>query len=141
MTIERLHFEDGYPLNPRIPIVEQVVRAFTEHRAKIEVLPEGDYDLTPKWWTKHLMNHKLTVLGNGNGVYRAIPRDSDVGVGEVMQQGIGPHKPGGNVTHLPQDREIAIVAGPLKDKTTIGAYEVIIYTPGPSPKKASDQTK
>ena len=141
MTIERLHFEDGYPINPKIPIEEQLAKAFMTHRAKIEVLPEGDYDLTPKWWTKHLMNHKLTVLENGNGIYRATPRDSDVGIRELSQQGVGPHKPGGNVIHLPQDRDMAIVAGPLKDLKTIGAYEIIIYAPGPSPKKNSDQTK
>lgn len=122
MTIERLHFEDGYPLNLTRPTEKQIGGALTSYSAKIEVLPEGDYDLTPKWWTKHLMDHKLTVLANGNGLYRAIPRDSDVGTRELSRQGVSPHKPGGNITHLPQDRDIVVVAGPLKESKTIGVY-------------------
>lgn len=141
MTIERLHFEDGHPLNLSrdVSVEAQVARILVDNHDKIQALPEGDYDLTPKWWTKHLMNHNLTVLENGNGIYRATPRDSDVGTRELSQQGVSRHKPGGNIAHLPQENGMAIVAGPLKDRITMGIYEIILYTPGPSPKKEPDQ--
>lgn len=139
MTIERLHFEDGHPLNLSGSPEGQIARILVENFSKIQILPEGDYDLTPKWWTKHLMNHNLTVLENGGGIYRATPRDGDVGTRDLSRG--GQYKPGGNIIHLPQDKIIIIVAGPLKDRKTIGVYEIVRYIPGSSPKKEPNQAK
>jgi hypothetical protein len=135
MTIERLHSEDGYPLDLGKSPMEQIAKILVDHRAQVQALPEGEYNLTPKWWTKHLMEHKLKVLENGSGIYHSVPRESGVGTIDFSQRGPNQYKPGGNVSYLPQDNEIAVVGGPLKDRKTMGVYEIIVYTPGPSPKK------
>jgi len=139
MTIERLHSEDGYPVDSSKPLLGQIKRILISNQTKIEALPEGDYNLTPKWWTKHLMNHELTVLENGNGIYRMIPRNNRVGTADLDKQGLNKFEAGGKTIQLPQDDEVAVVGGPLKDGKTLGAYEIMFYIPGPSPKKKPNQ--
>jgi hypothetical protein len=136
MTIERLHFEEGFSFDSNRSAQEQIAEIATANIFNIQILPEGDYNLTPKWWTNNLMRHNLTVLEDGNGVYQMLPRDNDVGTVEIGRQKIlGQYKPGGRTVHLPQDEEMIVVGGPLKDKKTLGVYEVIFYVPGSSPKK------
>lgn len=128
MTIERISFPDGIKLesDPH----EQTLRIIREHEELVNPLPEGDYDLTPSWWTKHLHTHKLTVLSDGTGIYRPIPRDSDVGLGDLVMKEF---KKGGAVIRIPGDQMMIMVGGSTKDLKDLGLYEVILYAPGPNP--------
>jgi hypothetical protein len=136
MTIERFHSEEGFSLDPNRSPEDQIMQTVAANITSLQTLPEGDYNLTPAWWTKHLMIHNLTVLENGNGIYKMLPRDNDVGTIEIDPRKImNQHKPGGRIVHLPQDQEMIVIGGPLKDRKTLGVYEVIFHVPGRSPKK------
>lgn len=134
MTIERLHSEEGFPLDSKKPAEEQIKKIVGDNKASVETLSEGVYDLTPKWWTKHLMTHALKVLENGSAIYKATPREKGIGVINLDQGGFNQFKPGEHIAYMPRDTNTIMVGGPLKDKKTIGVYEIIIYTPGPNPK-------
>lgn len=131
MTIERLHFEEGYPLEDSETLLfEKIKKIFKDNKAKSQILPEGDYKLTSKGCPDDFLNHDLKVLTNGNAIYKATPLNEDVGTIDV---GSGQFKRGGTIVYLPKDADMAVVSGLLKDKT-IGIFDIIRYTPGPSPK-------
>lgn len=134
MTIERLHFKDGVHLPLEELAHKELLKIIRENSDKIVTLPEGEYDLTPSWWKKHLCNHNLIVLGNGTGVYRAIAREKGVGTKEVSMGKIGEVQKGGRVIKIPEEQFMVIVGGPLKDRERMGVYEIIFYSP---PRKSS----
>lgn len=129
MTIERLSFPEGVKIESDVHA--QLLRLVREHADEVAQLAEGDYDLTPTWWTKHLHNHHLTVMADGTGIYRAIPRESDVGTGDPRT---GSFQRGGRLIRIPQDQAIAMIGGPLKDLRNLGIYEIVFHLPGPSPR-------
>jgi hypothetical protein len=138
MAIERLHFACGYPLDlgGKRSGTEQIQEIVNNYRDKAEILLEGDYDLATELWTEKKLIHKLTVLADGRGLYRAFPRFKDAQVTKIdlkvtaIQQSVG-----GSIIHLPQDKRSIIVADPLRNSTTLfGIYDIIFYTPEPSPK-------
>lgn len=94
MTIERLSYPDGIKLESDPD--EQALRLIVGHAGEVAHLSEGDYDLTPTWWTKHLYNHRLTVLADGTGLYRLIPREPNVG---TVDPGEGIFQRGGGQTY------------------------------------------
>lgn len=102
---------------------------------KIQVFPEGEYDLTPKCWTKHFYRHNLVVFADGTGIYRAIPREKDAGTRALSKDSIGEYKPGGTLVYISQNQEIAVISGSLKYRKTLGIYEIIFYSPGQSRQK------
>ena len=128
MTIERISFPDGikFENNPH----QQLLRLIHEHEELVVPLAEGDFDLTPSWWTKHLHTHRLTVLADGTGLYRPVPRDRDVGLGDWKTKEF---KKGGTVIRIPGDQGLVMVGGPLKSLKDLGLYEIIFYVPGPNP--------
>lgn len=131
MTIERIHFDGGYPLDLKKGIHPQIIAAALSHKDESEKLPEGDYRLTPEWWTRHAYEHTLTVLDTGRGIYRAIPTVEGV----VWDNRGKERRRNGQTISLPRDQVIVAVNGPRPDRETFGIYEVIVYTPGPNPMK------
>ena len=133
MAIERLSFKDGVHLPLEGHANKELIKIAEENSDKIEILSEGEYDLTPSWWRKHLYTHNLIVLEDGTGVYRAIPREKGVGTREVSMGKIGKFQKGGRVVKIPEDQPVVVVGGPLKDRERMGVYEIIFYSP---PKKS-----
>src|SRR3712207_4126627 len=100
MAIERIHFEGGYPITGSfLPPDLLIQTAITTHE-KV-VLPEGDYNLTPKEWDPKSLKHALTVFGEGNAIYRAIPQKNVVGF--VTDLTSGEVKKGVKLVKLPED--------------------------------------
>lgn len=132
VTIERLHFKDGIPLPLQPNVDGEIKRIIVENLDKAKTLPEGEYDLTPSWWRKHLHRHNLVVFEDGTGIYRAIPREKEVGTVDVST---GEFRKGSRMVKIPEDQAVVIVGGPLEDRKTLGIYEIIFHSPGPSPKK------
>jgi len=135
MSIERLRFETGHPLSPDKPVEEEIIQILKDNDANIQILSEGYYDLTPRLHINPIFKHSLTVFENGSAIYRLTPRYENVGINSRYGQEIDKFRPGGNITHLPQDEEIVVVADPLKNCGKIGVFEIIRHTPGPNPKK------
>lgn len=108
MTIERLHCPDGYPLDFEGDVQAQLQEAAQQATP----LPEGDYDLTSDG------HHRLTVLSDGTGVYKA-------------------KFPGfiGQVRHLPNDQNVIILTGHVGPKKEPGISNIIFYKPGGNPPK------
>jgi len=134
MTIERLHFEKGMPL-PSGGSLDEIERIILENQDQIISLPEGEYDLTPQGWKKHPHLHQLTVLKDGTGVYRAIPREKNAGTISLSREGRGRFQMGVQTIRIPEDQSVAILAGPLEDRKTLGLYEIILYSSGENSQK------
>jgi len=136
MTIERMHFENGYPLKfSGKTINSQIEDIYIFNQHKIKTLPEGEYNLTPQWWVKDFVENSLSVFKDGSAIYKTIPLNDEVITVDYDQEGIGRRKSGKQILHLPTDVEITVVVGPLEDKPSIGVYDIILYNPGDSPKK------
>jgi hypothetical protein len=129
MTIERLHSEDGFPISFKGPVEQELANIVLENADLVETLSQGEYNLTPSHWQKHLYIHSLTVLEDGTGVYRAIPREEGVGTRELSRNGWERFQEGERMIRIPQDGPLVVVSGPLKDKKTIGIHEIIFYSP------------
>lgn len=133
MTIHRLSFKEGYPIELRAPIKEQVAKAVEKHVDKIQQVPEGEYDLTPQWGSG-AFKHQLTVLENGEGLYRTIPDgNDDAGMVDHNNE----FRKGGNLIQLPQESRFSSVIASSSDLKGVALYEVVLFTPGPSPKASS----
>lgn len=135
MPIFRLHLEEGAPLklkgNPRETLKSIVAR----HSVALTALnvPEEEIfeiDLTPRWWKNHLYTHHLLLLDSEHAVYVSIPREEEVGLRQVEAGSqLSDLKKGAFVVNIPGDQDLVVVCGPLKDRETIGVYEIIIYVP------------
>lgn len=110
VTIGIIEFKDGLEvdLTPEV-LHERIGSLIRENITSLELLPEGNYNVTPSWWKKHTHNHHLTVLDNGNGVYRMTPRESGVG---FLASDTREYSSGGTNVKLPEDQNVAVVAGP-----------------------------
>ena len=133
MTIERLHFEGGIPFeftqrDPQAWAIDTIIRNIK----RAEVLPEGEYDLTPASWTKNTHKHNLLVYADGTATYRAIPKDREVG---FLEPGTREFIPGGRIQLMPEDVGMVMVSGPSKDLKGIAVHEIIFHLPGPSPRR------
>ena len=135
MTIERLHFENGIPLDfsvgdPQRCAIDTIIR----NVERAEVLPEGEYDLAPASWTKNTHRHNLLVYAGGTATYRAIPKDREVG---FLEPGTREFIPGGRMQLMPEDVGMVMVSGPSKDLKGIAVHEIIFHLSGPSPRRVS----
>ncbi len=130
MAIERLSSEQGeiMPRNgSRTEMVRRIKAGMLLGRVTAASLMPGEYDITPKIWTRHLRNHHLQVNPDGTAVYRAIPREQDVGDVLYEDGRYGEFNEGVRTIHLPQDETIIIVAGPKADVPEMHIFEVIFY--------------
>jgi len=139
MTIERLHFEEGYPFTFNESTADgEVAKLLEANRAEIQTLPEGFYDLTPKLWIENPARYGLVVLGNGNGIYSENLHGNDAETKGLDQQGQSQRKTEGNITRLPQDLIVLIFCGLLQDKKSMGIYDIIRHVQGTSPENESE---
>ncbi|GEM_PF-2488501 len=133
MTVERISFESGLPLVPGEKPQLQVLRALSNNCNLVVYLPAAEYDLTPSAWKDntriHTHNHNLVVHPDGTGTYRMLPRDCRSAVVDLSTRTT---TPGGRIERIPQDKPLIIIAGGMDDNR-IGIFEVILYSPGPSP--------
>lgn len=132
MTIERIHIENGYPID-QTNSHDIAKRAIVANINSLRSLPEGEYDLTPNSSEYHSFEHNLVVFGDGRGMYRGIPSDQNIGTIEYSPDGKTNSRLGGRIIRIPEDTCIALISSPTKDKK-LGIYEIIFYLPGPSPK-------
>ncbi len=135
MTIERLHFEGGIPFeftkrDPQKWAIETIIR----NMERVVPLPEGEYDLTPASWTRNTHRHNLLVKEDGTAIYRALPKDSNVGYFN-NSSGKREFVPGGKTQLIPQDAATVLVSGPSEDGKSIRVHEIIFHLPGPSPRR------
>ena len=136
MTISVVEIENGYPLERRVDITAQIKKAVSSDKAEWYELPEGNHDVTPRWWRKNNHWHEVMVLNTGEGVYRALPKDREVGlIEQEPDSGKTNYKRGGMQIRLPQDEGLAIIAGPTRDLKGLGILRVIFHWPGPNPKE------
>lgn len=129
MTINRLSFKEGYPIDVKEPLDRQLRTAVAAHVHQIEALPEGQYKLAADGTGAH--DHHLTVFENGDGIHRATPKATVTDAGILDQD--NNFQKGGMLTHLPQDKSTFCVIGSSKDLVGAALYEVVIFTKGPSP--------
>ena len=62
MAIERLSFDDGRPLTSKFSAEVEVADILSKNKDKIEVLPEGEYNLTPASCNDSPIEHDIKVL-------------------------------------------------------------------------------
>lgn len=134
MTIGRIHFEDGIILDPaQKDIHEQAIDAAKNNFTHLQILPEGYYNLTPPQWENNAYEHVLTVRGDGTGAYTLRARYHDSGSTIIGIEDTP--RPGDRVTRIPQDRELVLLAGPDNSGKSLMLHEIVLFTPGASPKK------
>jgi len=140
--IGRLHFEEGYPLDLHRDLEEQVHEALRQYQDQVEILParRDAYPLTPSWWTKNNLDYRVEVHPDGSGTFYATPREDgnmpETPAFAAGRTGAMPTRRG-LIRELPEEGWIAPpIAGPLKDRQTMGIHEIVIFVPGPSPQIA-----
>lgn len=94
---------------------------------ELELLVPGDYDVTPRIWTRNTHTHELTVFDNGEGLYRLRPKDEQVGTVIMEGSTTGPVQPGGNNQPINADHPWAIIAGGHPKKQGIHIFGLIAY--------------
>src|SRR5450631_3472996 len=106
--ISHLAIPEGFEMPIDASLLHQALaEILVANRAELEYMQTGVYDVTPKIWTKNTHNHELTVLDNGEGLYRLYPKDSTVGVVEPANGEFGPFKKGGRVTAVNSEQPIS----------------------------------
>src|SRR5438105_3418875 len=136
MTIENISFKEGIPFEGSVD--DQLPRLLKENRGRRRVLAEGEYDLTPEVWTRHNSNvstYNLIVRADGTGQYRMIPKYKDVETRTLVGGNLSAPRAGGRIMEIPQDAPMTAIVGPKRGDPTFRIYELVMYTPGPSPKK------
>lgn len=134
MAIERLSFPHHLNIQAGIEVhpdniqtqLERIVRKFGNHA---ERLREGNYDITPPIWTKHIYQYNLTVLDSGLGVVRLIPRYPDSHSGPLDNNGLVHLRAGGRTIKIPDDQLIFVLLGPNRLNHHICLYELLFYVP------------
>lgn len=128
MSIARLSFPEGAPLptNPNTLHVE-VAKLVVANSGDLELLPQGDYDITPEIWTRNTHNHLLTVLDNGEGRYRMAPRESTFGYQMAESEGLGHFQEGGRQQHIDSNNPIVILGGGHPTKPDLQLFGIVVY--------------
>lgn len=116
MTIERLHFEDGHRIPPGKLADTEVTDVLEKHGDEFKVLPEGEYDLTPKLDTNNSINYDLKVLKSGNGIFIE------------TWQGDNQFESKDKVTFLPRNKSLVIVFASSDEKKE-AIYDIIRHVP------------
>ena len=129
--INRLSIPEGIPFPERGVDLHlalgEIVLETVENGLAIVTLTPGEYDITPTIWTQNTHNHQLLVLDNGEGAYRALPKDRDVGTLEYSQSGQWASKEGGRTINLNKRQPIAVVSGGHPHKKGINIFELLLY--------------
>lgn len=135
MTIERYSFNLGVALTPDRDTVSETAKIIVANRRTKQLLPAGEYDITPEIWRKYASNssrYNLIVFPDGTATLRLLPVDMDVVTTVISAQGMNT-KGGGRTFSIPDDAELVPIIGPKKGDPTCRVYEIIYYVPGLSP--------
>ncbi len=124
-----LSFEvpDGLEMPMGDETKEFIGRLLIAHIDDFQPLFSGTYDITPDIWTKNTYLHKLTVLFNGQGIYRLIPRFPNVGIAVPHANDRLVYEHGGSEQYINQQFPTAIVAGGNPTKPGVHLYRAICY--------------
>jgi hypothetical protein len=133
MTIERLHFEKKFEMKFGELTDEQVEKIFADNKDNVQILHEGECDLTPN--LNSSMKHTLKVLENGNGIYKAGPRSEKVKVTGISSR---EHNPEWYIILLRQSTDRVVINSRIKGAEVASIHEIIRYVSGPSPKKQTE---
>ena len=125
MTIGRIEFEGGCPINTNLNIETFVRSLIIGNVDRITPLPVGEHDLTPKSWEKNNYRHSVTVFEDGKGELKLTPIHEGVGTVEVSSES-RQYTPGERSFKIPEDFPYAIVAGGMEGNK-IGVHEIIVY--------------
>ncbi len=129
MSIGKLEIQDGAPL-PKYPKTLHIALAqllIERGEDDFEVLSSGVYDVTPSIWTKHNHDHELTVLDDGEGIYRVLPRNKSAGFVTATHPGISGFRPGGTQNRINESNPFAVIAGGHPEKEEVQIYALIAY--------------
>lgn len=103
-----------------------LARIALENDIQPVVLPTGTYNVTPKIWTRHTHIHEVTVLDNGEGLYRMYPREDNVSITEYLGGEELGTRSGGRVNPINADSPQAAILGGHPHKK--GLYVFGIFT-------------
>jgi hypothetical protein len=124
MAIERLSFDDGRPLTSKFSAEVEVADILSKNKDKIEVLPEGEYNLTPASWNDSPIEHDIKVLENGNAIYKQTSRSFDTNIIALDSQGLD-YKPGLDIRYMTKNGTGIFIYGPLKYRKSNGVFEIL----------------
>lgn len=129
--IHRLSMPAGIPLPHEANNFEQALgELLIAHMPGVVTLDPGVYDVTPKVWTKHTHNHEVTVLDNGEGLYRITPRYAGSGYTLSPSQEF---RRGGKVQPINAEQPLAVLAGGYPHKRELQVFELFAYVTQPEP--------
>lgn len=129
MTIERIHFEGGRPVDGAHENEE--VLKIVNSNLKRDRLVEGSHSLTPVGWEEHI-DVGVIVTPDGTGLLHFTVKGNDNRLSDL--------EGGVDISHLPKDgtenvvRHIETFSQMTRDGRT-SIREIIVYTPGKSPKQ------
>jgi hypothetical protein len=122
MSIERLQFEDGYPISQTFDAGDKVMAmsVVNNNQEHVQTLSAGEYDLTPSWWHNPTCSHKLIVNEDGTGTY--------------FESGASGVSLGRREIRLPQDASWIMVLAPNNEgRSLVAIYDIIFHSPVISP--------
>lgn len=134
MTIGRVRIEGGFSVRRDDRFIDKIINKATDDNLKVEILPEGTYDVTPPLPAETFYRHELVVFGNGGGLYRLFPKEVDaisvmVGEDRVMQSG-------GRQVNIPKDSGVMVIS--TRDPQCEGnmlVHGILVHKPGMSPRR------
>ncbi len=128
MSILKLEIPDGEPLprNQR-QVQPEISKMILDRVTEFEMLHPGDYDITPKIWTKHAHTYELTVLSNGEGLFRVFPKTKESGYQQFSESKSTEFNVGGKTNPEKAETPLYIVSGGHPNKMDLQIFGVIMY--------------
>lgn len=124
--ISRFEFPDGIEMpyfDENTDVNRILGRILLDNAGDVQPLVPGEYNLTPEIWTGNSYNHQLTVLNNGEGVYRATPRLPGAGFIDRSSRVAF----GGRMNPVNAKSPLLAISGGHPRKAPIQIYNLIAY--------------
>jgi hypothetical protein len=118
MPIERLQFENGYPIGQNFDAQSKTMAmsVVRNNREQVHTLSVGEYDLTPSWWINPTCSYEFIVYEDEAGKYITTTRSPGSGIILARRE-----------IRLPQDASWIMVLGPHKEGRSLTAIYDIIF--------------
>ncbi len=123
--IFRLSFLEGIPVSKP----EEVKAVIAQHEHEAVRLEPGEYDLTPSWWGNNVYAYAVNVHLDGTATMRMVPRSANGVTFELLPAGCLIDAPREREFSIPGNQSTAVVLGFMRDGTTFGVFEIIVYLP------------
>jgi hypothetical protein len=139
MGIELAKFPQGLPFASQAEAISKPLEEIHSRRVKPELLPVGEYDITPTHPEGLTAENRYNLLvhENGTATFQVIPRSAD-SVSTFIRPGNPSsfsNRRGGSVFQIPQEATNIPIALINKDRRGFSVYAYIRHVPGPSPVK------